>query len=215
MTCTGAQEAASWTPSARGERAAALVAALGQRSIVLVGLMGSGKTSTGRRLAQELGLEFADSDVEVEEAAGMAIAEIFARHGEGHFRDGERRVVARLLTKGPRVLATGGGAFMCAETRAVIAALGISVWLKADYEVLWQRVRKRSNRPLLQNGRPEETLRKLIEQRHPVYALADITVVSREGPHEAAVEDVIAALQLELGLGRGAAEGCAGIPSCR
>ncbi len=185
---------------AGNNRAGALVSALGCRSIVLVGLMGSGKSSMGRRLAQELGLEFVDSDAEIEAAASMSISEIFARHGEDFFRDGERRVIARLLKKGPNVLATGGGAFMNEETRSNIAASGISVWLKSDYDVLCHRVRKRSHRPLLQNGDPEQTLRTLMEQRYPVYAQADVTVVSREGPQDAVVADTILALESLLGL---------------
>jgi shikimate kinase/3-dehydroquinate synthase len=186
--------------AARLNRAAAVVSALGQRSIVLVGLMGSGKTSTGRRLAQELGIDFVDSDSEIEAAAGMPISEIFVQHGEDFFRDGERRVIARLLSKGPRVIATGGGAFMSEETRAKIAASGISVWLKAEIDVLWRRVRKRSHRPLLQNDDPEQTLRALMAQRHPVYSLSDVTVESKEGPQDFAVEAVIAALESLLGL---------------
>jgi shikimate kinase/3-dehydroquinate synthase len=176
-------------------RMALLVASLGPRSIVLVGLMGSGKTSTGRRLAQKLGLSFVDADNEIEAAAGMSISEIFARHGEPFFRDGERRVMARLLADGPRVIATGGGAFMNEETRAQIAERGISVWLKADLDVLWRRVRKRSHRPLLQNSDPEATLRRLLKQRYPIYAGADLTVVSRDGPHEVAVDDIISGLE--------------------
>ncbi|MGH6845381.1 MAG: shikimate kinase, partial [Methylocella sp.] len=183
---------------ARGRRAASLVAALGRRSIVLIGLMGSGKTSTGRRLAQELGLEFVDADEEIEAAARLSITEIFARHGEQSFRDGERRVMARLLRDGPRVLASGGGAFMNEETRARIASSGISVWLKAEHDVLWRRVRKRSHRPLLRGGDPEQTLRTLLEQRYPVYALADVTVISRDGPHELAVEEAIAGIECFL-----------------
>ncbi len=179
-------------------RAAQLVQALGGRPIVLIGLMGSGKTSTGRRLAQQLGIEFVDADAEIEAAAGMSITEIFAQHGEAYFRDGERRVMARLLNEGPRVVATGGGAFMNEETRARIAASGISVWLKADLDVLWRRVRKRSHRPLLQGGDPERTLQTLLEQRYPIYARADVTVVSRDGPHELAVEETIAALEFFL-----------------
>jgi len=175
-----------------------LVSALGRRSIVLIGLMGSGKSSTGRRLAQELGLEFVDADEEIEAAARLSITEIFARHGEDSFRDGERRVMARLLRDGPRVLASGGGAFMNEETRARIALSGISIWLKADQDVLWRRVRKRSHRPLLQGGDPEQTLRTLLEQRYPVYALADVTVVSRDGPHELAVEEAIAGIECFL-----------------
>lgn len=180
---------------ARCQRAASLVSALGERSIVLVGLMGSGKTATGRRLAQELGIEFVDSDAEIEAAAGMPITEIFARHGEAHFREGERRVIARLLGRGPRVLATGGGAFMDPETRARIALSGISIWLKADHDVLWRRVRKRSHRPLLKGPDAERVLRKLMDERYPVYARADVTVISRDGPHELAIRDIIAGIE--------------------
>ena len=186
------------TENAPDRRAGQLVQALGHRSIVLIGLMGSGKTSNGRRLAQMLNLPFADADAEIEAAAGMSISEIFARHGEPYFRDGERRVMARLLNEGPRVLATGGGAFMNEETRARIAASGISIWLKADLDVLWRRVRKRSHRPLLQGEDPEQTLRALLEQRYPVYARADITVVSRDGPQERAVEEMIEGLEFFL-----------------
>jgi shikimate kinase / 3-dehydroquinate synthase len=200
MSIGKALETEAGTERVRNERAAAFVSALGHRSIVLIGLMGSGKTSTGRRLAQELGLEFVDSDAEIEAAAGMSISEIFARHGEDYFRDGERRVIARLLSKGPRVLATGGGAFMNKETRSNIASSGISVWLKADHEVVWHRVRKRLHRPLLQNDDPEQTLRRLMEERYPVYALADVTVVSREGPQDVAVEDTLLGLESLLGL---------------
>ena len=188
------------TDRAHDRRAASLVTALGRRSIVLIGLMGSGKSSTGRRLAQELGLEFVDADEEIEAAGGMSITEMFARHGEDAFRDGERRVMARLLRDGPRVVASGGGAFMNEETRARIASSGISIWLKADHDVLWRRVRKRSHRPLLEGGEPEHTLRTLVEQRYPVYALADITVVSRDGPHELAVEELLRASSVFCGL---------------
>ena len=181
--------------STQDHRIAALMQALGDRSIVLVGFMGSGKTSTGRRLAQRLGLPFVDADAEIEAAAGMTIAEIFAKHGEPSFRDGERRVMARLLEEGPRVIATGGGAFLNDETRARIAARGLSVWLKADPEVLWRRVRKRTHRPLLQSADPETTLRTLLEQRYPFYARADVTVASRDGPHELAVEEIISAVE--------------------
>ncbi len=179
-------------------RIAALKAALGQRCIALVGLMGSGKSSTGRRLAQRLGLPFVDADYEIELAAGMTIAEIFARNGEAYFRDGERRVMARLLADGPKIIATGGGAFMNAETRQRIAEFAISVWLKADPDVLWRRVRKRSHRPLLQGPDAETTLRALMKARYPVYAEADITVTSRDGPHEIAVEEILAALEYFL-----------------
>ncbi len=149
---------------------------LGRRSIVLVGLMGAGKSTVGRRLAQGLGLPFRDADHEIEAAAGMTIPEIFSIHGETHFRDGERRVIARLLQEGPLVLATGGGAFMNDETRLRISQAGISIWLKADLDVLMRRVRKRSTRPLLQNADPEGTMRRLMEVRYPIYATADLTV---------------------------------------
>jgi len=168
---------------------------LGTRSLVLVGLMGAGKSTVGRRLAQKLGLPFRDADHEIEAAAGMTIPDIFAIHGEVHFRDGERRVIARLLQEGPMILATGGGAFMNAETRARIAEHGISVWLRADLDVLMRRVRKRANRPLLQTSDPEATMRSLIETRHPIYATADLTVDSHEVPHDRVVIDLIAALE--------------------
>ncbi|MCP8938696.1 shikimate kinase [Alsobacter sp. SYSU M60028] len=177
---------------------AAIKAALGARSIVLVGMMGAGKSSVGRRLAGRLGLPFADADTEIERAAGMSIPEIFAARGEADFRDGERRVIARLLAEGPLVLATGGGAFMNAETRQRIAENGISVWLRAEFDVLMRRVRKRSNRPLLQTPDPEGTLRKLIADRNPTYALADITVESRDVPHETVVAEIVSALRGHL-----------------
>jgi shikimate kinase len=167
---------------------------LGTRSLVLVGLMGAGKSTVGRRLAQSLKLPFRDADHEIEAAAGMTIPEIFAIHGEEHFRDGERRVIARLLQEGPIVLATGGGAFMNDETRQRIAEQGISIWLKADLDVLMRRVRKRSTRPLLQNPDPEGTMRRLMELRHPVYATADITIDSHEAPHDRVVAEVIKAV---------------------
>lgn len=172
---------------------------LGQRAVVLVGMMGSGKSSVGRRLAGRLGLPFVDADVEIETAAGMTIPEIFAQRGESEFRDGERRVISRVLTtRAPLVLATGGGAFMNAETRERIAALGISLWLKADADVLMRRVRKRSNRPLLQTADPEATMRRMLAEREPIYALADLIVVSREEPHEVVVEEALAALDRYL-----------------
>tara|TARA_R110000824_G_scaffold118960_2_gene271392 strand:+ start:3485 stop:4138 length:654 start_codon:yes stop_codon:yes gene_type:complete len=161
------------------------------RSIVLVGLMGAGKTTVGRRLAQKLNMGFADADIEIERAAGETIPEIFERHGEAAFREGERRVIARLLEGEPQVLATGGGAFMDETTRAIIAARGISVWLHADLEVLMRRVSRRGNRPLLKQGDPHETMARLIDQRYPIYAQADIKVESVEGPHELVVDDVI------------------------
>jgi shikimate kinase/3-dehydroquinate synthase len=176
-------------------RAVPILSALSGRPIVLVGMMGSGKTSTGRRLAQRLGLGFVDADVEIEHSAGMSIADIFARHGETYFRDGEKRVMARLLGEGCRVLATGGGAFMNAEVRERIAKDGISIWLKADFDVLWRRVRRRATRPLLNNADPENTLRRLIDERYPVYASADITVVSHEGSHDDVVDEMITQLE--------------------
>ena len=183
---------------ARDERAVRLVHALQGRSIVLIGMMGSGKTTIGRRLALRLGLDFVDADVEIEAAHRMTIPEIFKRHGEAYFRDGERRVMARLLAKGPQVLATGGGAFMNETTRAAIAERGLSIWFKADFDVLMRRVRKKSHRPLLQTADPEGTLHGLIEARYPTYALADITIISREGPHEAVVEDTMLGLEKYL-----------------
>jgi shikimate kinase len=178
---------------------AALRAALGRRAIVLVGMMGCGKSSVGKRLAQRLGLPFLDADVEIETAAGMTIPEIFAQRGEAEFRDGERRVIRRILTtSAPLVLATGGGAFMNAETRGAIAQHGLSLWLKAEPEVLMRRVRKRANRPLLQTADPEGTLRRLLAEREPLYALADITVSSREEPHELIVADALARLDAYL-----------------
>ena len=171
---------------------------LGGRSIVLVGLMGAGKSTVGRRLASKLGLPFMDADHEIEAAAGMSIPDIFSIYGEDYFRDGERRVIARLLQEGPLVLATGGGAFMSEETRARVAQSGISVWLKADIDVLMRRVRKRTNRPLLQNSDPEGTMRRLIEIRHPVYATADLTVESHEAPHERIVNEIMRSLSVFL-----------------
>ena len=176
------------------ERIRALVHGLAGRSIVLVGMMGSGKTSVGKRLAARLGLAFSDADSEIEAASGMSIPEMFAKRGEPEFRDGERRVMARLLADGQRVLATGGGAFIHAATRQRIAASGVSVWLKADFDVLMRRVRKRSNRPLLQTPDPEATLRRLIDERYPVYALADFTVYSHDGPQDVVVEAIISAI---------------------
>ena len=181
---------------------AAVTAALGSRSIVLVGMMGAGKSSIGRRLAQRLGIPFVDADAKIEEAhAGVTIAEIFANYGEPYFRSGEQRVIARLLDGGPQVLATGGGAYMNAETRAGIRQKGISVWLKADFEVLMKRVKRRAtaDRPMLQ-GDPAERVRHLMAERYPVYAQADVTVLSRDVAHETIVGEIIAALAGPLGL---------------
>jgi shikimate kinase len=172
----------------------ALAAALGRRSVVLVGIMGAGKSSIGRRLAIRLGIPFVDADSEIEKAAGMSIAEIFSSQGEPYFRAGEARVIARLLEGGPQVLATGGGAFMNAETRAAIRDKGISVWLRATVEVLVRRIKRRGDRPLLKNGDPAETLRRLIAERDPTYAEADIIVESRDVAHDTIVQEIIAGL---------------------
>ncbi len=173
----------------------AILPRLGHRSIVLVGMMGVGKSSIGRRLGARLGLPFVDADAEIEKAAGMSIADIFARHGETDFRSGEARVIARLLEGGPQVLATGGGAVMNADTRAAIKAKAISVWLSADVDVLMRRIAKRKNdRPMLQTPDPAATLRHLMAEREPVYAQADISVQSREVPHDAIVTQIMRAL---------------------
>lgn len=164
------------------------------RSIVLVGLMGAGKSKIGRRLAARLGLPFFDSDPEIEAAAGETIEEIFANRGERVFRDGERRVIARLLAQPVHVLATGGGAFMDSATRALIARRGVSLWLRADLEILVARVSRRSNRPLLKQGDPRVILAELIERRHPVYTEADVVVDSGAGSPETTVTRAIAAL---------------------
>ena len=163
-------------------------------AIVLVGLMGAGKTTVGRRLAEKLGLAFIDADHEIELAAGQSVEEIFAQHGEAYFRDGERKVIARLLENGAQVLATGGGAYMNPDTRDAIRRHGICIWLRADFELLMSRVRRRSNRPLLQNDDPEAVMRKLISERYPVYAEADITVDSRDVTHTAIVNGIIKTL---------------------
>jgi len=163
-------------------------------SLVLVGLMGSGKSTVGRRLANRLNLPFVDADDEIEKAAGCSISDIFATLGEAAFRDGERRVIARLLGEGPMVLATGGGAFMAPETRARIRDTATSIWLRAGLDVLVRRCQRRSHRPLLQKGNMRDTLRHLMEQREPVYAEADITVDSGEDDHDTVVERIVAAL---------------------
>lgn len=164
------------------------------RSVVLVGLMGAGKTKIGRRIAARLALPFFDSDEEIEAAAGESIEEIFANRGEAVFRDGERRVIARLLLGPVHVLATGGGAFMDPQTRRIIAQRGVSVWLRADLDVLFARVSRRSNRPLLKAPDPRAVLAELIERRHPIYAEADITIDSGDGPPDATAARAIAAL---------------------
>jgi shikimate kinase len=178
---------------------AAIVAALEGRSIVLVGMMGAGKSSVGRRLALRLGIPFVDADHEIEKAAGMSISDIFTIRGEPEFRAGEARVILRLLESGPQVLATGGGAFINPETRAAIAAKGISIWLKADPDVLMKRIKRRQDRPLLRTEDPGATLRKLLEEREPIYEQADLTVQSREVTHDRVVEEVLAAIAARLG----------------
>ncbi|MET1415896.1 shikimate kinase [Roseibium sp. HPY-6] len=171
-----------------------LTAALGRRSIVLVGIMGCGKSTVGKRLAHRLGLEFVDADSEIERAANMTVSEIFAAHGEPYFRSGEERVIARLLGEGPQVLATGGGAFMSETTRSEIAEQGLSVWLKVDFDTVMARVRRRATRPLLQNPDPEGTMRKLLAEREPVYAKATLTVTSKDIPHDAVVDQIVVAM---------------------
>lgn len=186
----------------KGDRTQSLAAirdALGARSIVLIGLMGAGKTAVGRRLANRLDINFVDADSEIEEAAGQTISEIFAEHGEPYFRAGERRVIARLLETGPQVLATGGGAYMNADTRAAIKKNGISIWLRADLPVLLRRVQRRDHRPLLADGDPEVVMRTLMDERYPIYAEADITVESRDVPHDLIVTAVVDALAETLG----------------
>ena len=173
------------------DRACAIREALGQRSIVMVGMMGCGKTAIGRRLGAALDLPFIDADDEIEQAAGKTISELFADHGEAYFRDGERKVIARLLRQGPQVLATGGGAFMSAETRSNIARCGISVWLKADLSVLMKRVLRREHRPLLKTADPEAKMRELMQQRYPVYAQADVIVESRDVAHDVIVNEIL------------------------
>lgn len=175
-----------------------IVSTLGKRAIVLIGMMGAGKSTVGRRLAVRLGLNFVDADTEIEAAAGMSIPDIFATHGEQSFRDGEVRVIARLLDSAPCVIATGGGAWMRTDTRERIRARGVSLWLKADPDVLLRRVKRRSDRPLLQTADPAATIEKLVAERYPVYAEADLTLLSREVPHDRIVEECLAALAAYL-----------------
>ena len=173
--------------------AAKVHAGLGTRSVVLVGMPGCGKSAIGRRLASRLEMPFVDADDEIELAAGKAITDIFKDHGEPYFRDGERKVIARILNSGSQVLATGGGAFMSAETRDNIRRAAVSVWLKAELSLLLRRVLKRNNRPLLERD-PEGVMRSLVETRYPIYATADITVESRDLPHDVMVFEIIEAL---------------------
>lgn len=165
------------------------------KTIVLVGMMGAGKTSVGRRLATALGVAFRDADAEIETAAGCSISEIFERFGEPAFRAGERKVISRLLSEAPHVLATGGGAFMDPETRGHIQDTAISVWLRANVDLLLERVKRKDNRPLLRNIDSRTALVRLIGEREPVYAQADIIVESDDGPHDTVVKRIISALQ--------------------
>jgi shikimate kinase len=185
--------------SAVAAQEAVVATALGARAIVLIGMMGAGKSTVGRRLAARLGLNFVDADAEIEAAAGMTIPEIFAEHGEPYFRDGEARVIARLLDGAPCVVATGGGAWMRPETRERIRAKGISVWLKAEADILLRRVKRRSDRPLLQAADPAAIIEKLIAERYPVYAEADLTLLSRDVPHDRIVDECVSALAGFLG----------------
>ncbi len=169
-------------------------ARLGSRPLVLVGLMGCGKSSVGKRLALRLALPFVDADEEIEKVAAKSISEIFADHGEEYFRNGERKVIGRLLEAGPQVLATGGGAFINPQTRAKIKSEAISIWLKAELPLLMRRVMKRDTRPLLKSGDPEAVMSALMAARYPIYAEADLTVESRELPHDVMVMEVLMAL---------------------
>src|SRR5689334_7725646 len=177
---------------------AEILAALGKRLVVLVGMMGAGKSTIGRRLAARLNLPFVDADTEIEAAAGMTIPEIFEIHGEPHFRDGEARVIARLLDNGPAVLATGGGSFMREETRRRIGEKAVSIWLKADPDIIMRRVRRRADRPLLQTADPEATVSRLLGEREPIYQTANVTIFSRDVPHDRIVEECLEALRVHL-----------------
>jgi shikimate kinase len=180
-------------PAQRPE-AAAIKAMLGKRSLVLVGLMGAGKSTIGKRVAQMLGVPFIDADTEIEVASRMTIPELFERYGEPEFRDLERRVIRRILRTGPKVLATGGGAFMNEQTRKAIARAGVSVWLKADLDVLMERVSRKGNRPLLKTANPRATMQELMDKRYPVYELSEITVISRDEKKDVMAGEVIDAL---------------------
>lgn len=175
-----------------------VAAALGGRSIVFVGLMGAGKTAIGRKVAGELGLNFIDSDHEIEAVSRTTIPDLFALYGEPEFRALEQRVIARLLDGGPQVLSTGGGAFMNEQTRDAVAKQAVSVWLKADIDVLMERVSKKQNRPLLKDPDPRGVMQRLIDQRYPVYAGADVTVETRDEKKEVIAQEVIAAIATHL-----------------
>jgi shikimate kinase len=183
-----------------------ITSALGRHSIVLVGMMGAGKSTIGRRLAARLRLPFLDADIEIEAAAGMSIPDIFETHGEPHFRDGEARVIARLLDSGPAVIATGGGAFMREETRTRVRDKAVSIWLKADVDIIMKRVKRRADRPLLQTEDPTATVSRLLEAREPIYRTADVTILSRDVPHDRIVDECIEALRARLCAGGPAAQ---------
>jgi shikimate kinase len=177
------------SPGAQGRR----------RTIALVGLMGAGKSTVGRRLATVLRMPFKDADTEIERAAGCTVGELFTTRGEAEFRDGERRVIARLLDEPAHVLATGGGAFMNAETRALMKQKALTIWLKADLEVLVERTSRKNTRPLLQGQDPREVLQRLMAERDPFYAEADITIEALDGPHEKTVQAILQALEAHAG----------------
>jgi shikimate kinase len=187
------------TPAGAGaSQEAEIISALGTRSVVLVGMMGAGKSTIGRRLSARLHLPFLDADTEIEAAAGMSIPDIFETHGEPHFRDGEARVIARLLDGGPAVIATGGGAFIREETRSRIRDKAVSIWLRADADIIMKRVKRRADRPLLQTVDPAATVGRLIEEREPVYRQADLTIWSRDVPHDRIVDECLEALRARL-----------------
>lgn len=186
------------TPTLAADNTADLLARLGSRSVVFVGLMGAGKTAIGRKVATMLGLPFTDSDHEIESVSRMTIPDLFERYGEAEFRALEQRVIVRVLESGPQVLSTGGGAFMNAQTREAVAAYGLSVWLKADVDTLLDRVSKKQNRPLLKNADPRAVLERLMTERYPVYALADVTVPTRDERKEVIAGEVIEALGRHL-----------------
>jgi shikimate kinase len=194
-------DATSPAPTATQEasiKPALIKSALGGRSVVLVGMMGAGKSTIGRRLAARLGLPFFDADVEIEAAAGMSIPDIFETRGEPDFREGEARVIARLLDSGPAVIAPGGGALMRKETRDRIRDKAVSIWLKADVDIIMRRVKRRSDRPLLRTTDPEATVGRLLSEREPIYQQADLTVWSRDVPHDKIVDECVEALHGRL-----------------
>lgn len=192
------------TSTLAAENTTDLLARLGSRSIVFVGLMGAGKTAIGRKVAAMLDLPFVDSDHEIESVSRMTIPDLFERYGEAEFRALEQRVIARVLEGGPQILSTGGGAFMNVQTRDAIAEHGLSVWLKADVDTLLDRVSKKQNRPLLKTADPRAVLEKLMVERYPVYALADVTVLTRDERKEVIAGEVIDALNRHLAGGEAA-----------